>query len=79
MTAMCQLLDRAAMLLHPRGDCNPHQIERLRELRPDVGHAGGPPSSSLGPFLVENLVLVVEGVEFLRQAEGVLRQQGELL
>ena len=38
----------ASVLLHPRRNFNPHQIERARQLRPEIGDAGRAPALPIG-------------------------------
>ena len=55
-----------------------HQIERPRQLRTNVRHAGGSPEPRVGLFLAEDLVAMIEAVEHLRDTKGVFRQDGKL-
>ena len=68
----------AVILLHPRRNRNPHQIERARELRAEIGDARRAPALPLDAFFVEDRGAVIERVEQLREAKRVLRQDGEL-
>src|SRR5207248_1517998 len=67
-----------AIVLHPGRDFNPHQVERARELAPEIRDARRTPELSIRAFFLEDRVAMIERVEHLREAEGVLRQGREL-
>ena len=63
---------------HSIRDVYAHQIERARELRAHVGHAGGAPPLPIRVFFAQDRIPMVERVERLRQPEGVFGQTREL-
>src|ERR1044072_8460483 len=70
MTAIRSVALRGSAL-HARGDVNPHEIERPRQLRPDVCHAGRAPALPVAALFVQDRISMVERVEGLRQPERV--------
>src|SRR5918996_3966043 len=65
-------------LLHTCWNFNPHQIERARELRAVICDARRAPALAVPLLLIEDRVPMIEGVEHLREPEGVLCENGEL-
>src|SRR5690606_28086357 len=65
-------------LSHPRGHGAPHQIEGDGELAMDVDHGRRAPEPRIVALLAKDGLTMVEGVERLRQAERVLRQERQL-
>ena len=69
--------EAGAIVLHPHGNFNPHQVERAGELGAHVRDAGGPPAFPILALLVQDRVAMIEPVEQLREAERILRQHRE--
>ncbi len=63
----------AAPCLHLLRHVRPHELERLGELRPVVGDRRRPPGACVHALFIDDRIAVIERVERLRQAEGVLR------
>ena len=52
-----------AIVLHPTGDFNAHQLERPGQLVPEVRHAGRAPAFAGAVLLVQDRIPVIERVE----------------